>query len=201
MALATIYDLINGAILLPSGGSARLRQQLVDALDVRRGHRVLELGCGTGQVTAKLLAAGAHVVAVDALPAMLARARARAPDATFIQGDVKTVELGTDYDHVVLSFLLHNFDTDGRPRLLRRAAAAVTCRGRIGILDWALPPGRIRSTLWRQFLSVLEPGSHTTQQVLDGALDVDIPAAGLRIGHCSRVAGGRAQIIVAEHPS
>ena len=88
MDLATAYDAINAAIFLPSGGSHRLRKRLVDAMEVRPGHRVLELGCGTGQVTASLVAAGASVVAVDALPAMLEAARRRAPGATFVQGDV-----------------------------------------------------------------------------------------------------------------
>ena len=37
MALATAYDAVNAAIFLPSGGSRRLRQALVDALDVRPG--------------------------------------------------------------------------------------------------------------------------------------------------------------------
>jgi ubiquinone/menaquinone biosynthesis C-methylase UbiE len=169
----------------------------VGDLDVRRGQRVLELGCGTGQVTAKLLAAGADVVAIDVLPAMLARARTRAPDAAFVEGDIMEVELGTDYDCVVLSFVLHNFDVDGRLRLLRRAAAALAPGGRLGVLDWSLPSGLIRSVLWRRFLSVLEPEGDTTQQLLSGALDADIPAAGLSIVRRHRVAGGRAQVFVA----
>jgi SAM-dependent methyltransferase len=60
------YDAITVAIFL--GGSRRLRHRLVDTLEVSRGHRVLELGCGSGQVTEQLVAAGAMVTAVDALP-------------------------------------------------------------------------------------------------------------------------------------
>lgn len=78
MQVANAYDAVNAAIFLPSGGSRRVRQSLVNALEIRPGHRVLELGCGTGQVTARLLAAGADVVAVDALPSMLIGARRRA---------------------------------------------------------------------------------------------------------------------------
>jgi hypothetical protein len=43
LPLATRYDAINTAIFLPSGGSRRLRQKLVDALDVGSGQRVLGL--------------------------------------------------------------------------------------------------------------------------------------------------------------
>src|SRR5687768_17204506 len=101
MDLAGAYDALNTLIFLPSGGSRRLRKRLVDALEVGPGQRVLELGCGTGQVTAELLAAGAQVVAVDRLPAMLAGARQRAPRAVFIEGDALEAEVEGAYDRVV----------------------------------------------------------------------------------------------------
>jgi SAM-dependent methyltransferase len=47
----------------------------------RRGGVVLELGCGSGSLTRHLLGAGHRVIATDGSPAMLARARARLPEA------------------------------------------------------------------------------------------------------------------------
>jgi ubiquinone/menaquinone biosynthesis C-methylase UbiE len=41
------------------------------------GERILDLGCGDGQLTARIAATGAEVVGVDASPAMVAAARAR----------------------------------------------------------------------------------------------------------------------------
>jgi ubiquinone/menaquinone biosynthesis C-methylase UbiE len=190
------YDAINTAIFLPHGGSGRLRQSLVDALEVRRGNRVLELGCGTGQVTARLLASGAEVVAVDELPEMLAAARRRAPGATFVAGDAIDADVGGSFDRVVLSFVLHGFAGRGRLALLRRAAAPLTPGGRIGVLEWSLPSGDIRATLWRRFLRALEPDAGNTEEVLDGALDREIREAGLQVENRRPVAGGRAQILV-----
>ncbi|MGH2856705.1 MAG: class I SAM-dependent methyltransferase [Solirubrobacteraceae bacterium] len=48
--------------------------------NVAAGDRVLDLGCGTGDLSAALMAAGARVVAVDIAEAALRRARARHPD-------------------------------------------------------------------------------------------------------------------------
>ena len=194
-ALAARYDAINTALFWPTGGSRRLRQRLVDALDVRAGQRVVDLGCGTGQVTARLLAAGAEVIAVDALSEMLARTRRRAPGATLIQGDVVETDVGGGFERVVLSFVLHNFDAEGRVRLLRRAAEALAPGGRIGLLDWDLPSGPARAALWRRFLAVLEPSPHIGE-LLDGALDADIAAAGLQVVDQRTAAGGRTQILV-----
>lgn len=197
MALAGTYDAINTAIFLPSGGSGWLRQTLVDVLGVSPGHRVLELGCGTGQVTERLVRAGAEVIAVDALQDMLTRARRRAPGATFIEGDVLEAAVEGPFDRVVLSFLLHSFDVVGRASVLRRSAGVLAPGGRVGVLDWSLPSGGLRARAWRQFLKVLEP-SPTVEDILSGALKAELPAAGLGIVSEHRVAGGRAQILVAE---
>src|SRR5688572_13141762 len=196
MDLAAAYDALNTVIFLPSGGSGRPRRMLVDALAIQPGHRVLELGCGTGQVTAELLAAGAQVVAVDRLPAMLTRARQRAPRAVFIEGDVFEAEVEGAYDRVVLSFVLHNFESEARIRLLRGATARLAHGGSIGVLEWALPSGRLRAALWRRFLRALEPAKGSVQDVLAGKLESDVANSDLQIARRQRVAGGRAEIVV-----
>ncbi len=50
---------------------------VLEWLDARPGERILDLGCGDGQLTLRLAATGAQVTAADASPAMLAAARAR----------------------------------------------------------------------------------------------------------------------------
>lgn len=194
------YDAINTALFAPTGGSRRLRRQLVESLAVRPGDRALELGCGTGQVTAELLLAGAAVVAVDELPSVLDAARRRAPGATYVAGDLVGVDAarlagGEGFDEVVLSFVLHNFDGPGRVAVLGQAAGALGRGGRVGVLEWAVPAGPLGGA-WRRFLHVLEP-SEAVGDVLDGALDADLVAAGLRVEARRSVAAGRAQVLVA----
>lgn len=53
-------------------------------LSPRPGERILDLGCGTGELTAQIEAAGAAVVGLDADQAMLARARDRFPGLTLV---------------------------------------------------------------------------------------------------------------------
>jgi malonyl-CoA O-methyltransferase len=54
------------------------------------GHRVLDLGCGTGRHAIRMAAAGAEVTGIDASPGMLRQARARTGHlgVTFVQGDL-----------------------------------------------------------------------------------------------------------------
>ena len=195
MRLATAYDLANTAIFLPTGGSRRLRRSFVQHLGVKHSERVLELGCGTGQVTAELLATGASVVAVDRLPDMLAAARVRAPGATFLEGDICAGAPDGRFDVGVLSFVLHSFDTAGRVELLRSTGTALAPGGRIGILDWSSPAPGVRAQLWRRFLHRLEPSPNVTD-LLEGALPVDVAASGLVVRTTILLAGGCVQLLV-----
>jgi SAM-dependent methyltransferase len=58
--------------------------ELLAPVLARRG-TVLEVGCGSGQLTRRLIAAGHRVIATDASPAMLAIARARTQGAERIE--------------------------------------------------------------------------------------------------------------------
>ena len=50
---------------------------VVELLNAQPGEHILDLGCGDGQLTARLAASGAHVEGVDASPSMAVAARAR----------------------------------------------------------------------------------------------------------------------------
>lgn len=63
---------------------------------------ILEVGCGTGQLLALLDDEYDHVVGVDLNEEMVAFAREAAPAAEVIAADMKTVDLGTDFDAIVM---------------------------------------------------------------------------------------------------
>ncbi|MGZ8734086.1 MAG: class I SAM-dependent methyltransferase [Acidimicrobiia bacterium] len=64
---------------------------------------VLDAGCGTGRVAIELARHGIEVVGVDADASMLATARDRAPELTWIESDVATLELSRVFDVVVMA--------------------------------------------------------------------------------------------------
>ena len=69
----------------PFAGYDRVLARVVALAAVAPGMAVLELGPGTGNLTAQLMARGAAVWALDFSAEMLARARVRVPAATFAQ--------------------------------------------------------------------------------------------------------------------
>lgn len=75
--------------------------------------KVLEIGCGTGRHTQKLVHNKNTVTALDMSVGMLkiAREKIQSPDVTFIQGDFFTLELPDfDYDIVIESLVLEHIE-------------------------------------------------------------------------------------------
>src|SRR5271163_1224534 len=60
---------------------ADLAGGVFDLLAARAGERILDLGCGDGALTAKIVATGAQVVGVDSSPSMVEAALTRGLDA------------------------------------------------------------------------------------------------------------------------
>jgi SAM-dependent methyltransferase len=69
------------------------------------GERILDLGCGDGALTAKIAAAGAAVIAVDAAPDMVAAARALGLDARVLSG--QSLAFDGVFDAVFSNAALH----------------------------------------------------------------------------------------------
>jgi trans-aconitate methyltransferase len=84
---------------------ADLGSPVLDLLAPRPHERILDLGCGDGALTEKLVAAGAMVTAVDAAPDMIRAARARGLDAHVVDGQALTFEGA--FDAVFSNAALH----------------------------------------------------------------------------------------------
>ncbi|WP_303784993.1 class I SAM-dependent methyltransferase [Sandarakinorhabdus limnophila] len=88
------------ASFVPALGAA-----VLDLLAPRDGERVLDLGCGDGVLTQKLINAGSDVVGVDADPAMVAAAQAKGIDARL--GDARALDFDGEFDAVFTNAALH----------------------------------------------------------------------------------------------
>jgi trans-aconitate 2-methyltransferase len=86
----------------PSSVVRREENELVRLLDPQPGERILDLGCGTGHLTAQIAARGAEVVGMDHSPAMVAEAKRHYPDLTFLVGDGQDFSVGSPF-HAVFS--------------------------------------------------------------------------------------------------
>lgn len=83
---------------------------LVEALGLEGGGTVIDLGAGTGKLTASLAEAGCRVVAVEPAPRMLDLLRERVPAAEAVAGTAEAIPLPDgDADAVVVAQAFHWF--------------------------------------------------------------------------------------------
>ncbi|HVW34847.1 MAG TPA: methyltransferase domain-containing protein [Acidimicrobiia bacterium] len=108
---------------------------LVDpAPDGRRPERVVDLGCGTGELTARLAdhLGAADTVGVDSSPAMLEKARPRErPGLRFELGDIGAFAPPADYDVIFSNAALHW--VPDHPALLARLRAGLRPGGQLAV--------------------------------------------------------------------
>ncbi len=80
---------------------------LLELLEPKAGERILDLGCGTGHLTAQIAAAGTHVVGFDSSPEMIEQARLAYPKYQFEVADARTFSVSEPFDAVFSNAVLH----------------------------------------------------------------------------------------------
>jgi len=80
---------------------------LLDLLNPAAGEAILDLGCGTGHLTAQLAARGARVVGIDLSQEMIATARQHYPDLSFEIADARKLAYDQEFDGVLSNAVLH----------------------------------------------------------------------------------------------
>lgn len=95
--------------------AARRVAMIASGAHLQPGMKVLEIGCGTGLFTESFAQTGVHLVAVDISSDLLDLARLRRlPDdrVRFIEGRLEDLDLGTCFDAVIGSSILHHLDIE-----------------------------------------------------------------------------------------
>ncbi|HEY6337948.1 MAG TPA: methyltransferase domain-containing protein [Candidatus Sulfotelmatobacter sp.] len=89
-----------------------LGQPVLDLLHPQPGERILDLGCGDGVLTEKLVALGARVIGIDSSAEMIAAARLRGIDARLM--DARSLMFENEFDAIFSNAALHwvKDDTD-----------------------------------------------------------------------------------------
>ncbi|XVV10572.1 protein-L-isoaspartate O-methyltransferase family protein [Actinoplanes sp. CA-131856] len=99
---------VDGRVPVSSSSQPSLMAMMIEALDVRPGHRVLEIGAGTGYNAALLASLGAEVVSVDVQPDVALKARealktAQIDGVRVEHGDGYAGSAGDPFDRVIVT--------------------------------------------------------------------------------------------------
>jgi len=179
-ALTRLYD----PIVRFTTRERLFKRRLLIQAEIRAGHSVLDLGCGTGTLAIDCARAhpGAHVTGVDGDPNALAIAeakvaRARSP-VRLVHGFADALPWPDDhFDRVLSSLMFHHLTLDAKRRAFREIVRILRRGGQLHVADWGAPT----STRMRlAFLPVqLLDGFETTADNMRGAIPSLLADAGL----------------------
>ncbi len=202
------YD--TGMRVVTLGRVTALHEAVSAAAVPRPGCTVLEVGCGTGAVTARMVTRGARVTALDQNAEMLERARLRlgaldgeaASRVEWLERTGAEIDAlpAQGFDSVVFSLCLSEMSTDGRRYVLAAARDRLRAGGRVVAADEvrATGTGRVLQALIRgpqALLGWLLAGS-VSRPVAD--LRNELERAGLRVVSEQHWLGGTLALYVAE---
>lgn len=126
---------------------------LIEMLKPRPGERILDLGCGDGDLTERLAETGAVIVGIDSSAEFVAAARERGIDAYV--GDAQEMTFAAEFDGVLSNAALH----------------------------WMLQPDAVIDGVWRALKPggrfVAEMGGHTNVAAVRAALYPRFAALGM----------------------
>ncbi|ARS89511.1 class I SAM-dependent methyltransferase [Natrarchaeobaculum aegyptiacum] len=105
-------------------------EDVLDLLEPTPDERILDLGCGTGHLTARIADVGADVVGLDRSPEMLAQARERYPEHAFVRADAREFAFDDPFDAVFSNAALHWIDEQDQDAVLECVADALGPGGR-----------------------------------------------------------------------
>ena len=148
------YDRTND--VLSVGNSFLWRIATVKAVEPVAGERILDIAAGTGTSSAALAKTGAHVIAVDFSPGMIAEGRRRNKNIEFIEADATKLPFGdNEFDAVTISFGLRNVNEP-------KAALAEMYRvlkpgGRLVITEFSKPPRALFRAGYNAYMKAVAP--------------------------------------------
>ncbi len=147
-------------------GAGAVHRRLLEAADLRPGHQVLEIGCGTGNLAllAKARQPGATVVGLDPDVAALAlarrKARRRRLEVRLERGVADELpHADASVDRVLSAFMLHHVPAAKRKAALREVHRVLRPGGELHLVDFGGPDDGLAD------VSAFEGGTHAHRHV------------------------------------
>jgi len=152
--IAPRYDFMNR--LMTFGIDRSWRRAAVDALAIEPGAVVVDIGCGSGDLSLEIAERGATAVGVDPAAGMLHLARRRAPTTELVRAVGEALPLASaSCDGIVSGFALRNWSSVAE--VLAECGRILRHDGRLAILEIDVPEWAPIRTGFRLYFGSIVP--------------------------------------------
>ena len=135
--IAPVYDAMNRT--MTAGLDRRWRRLTANAV-VRPGDAVLDACCGTGDLAIACVRTGGRVTGLDFSEGMLERARRKAPELEWVEGDLLSLPFPDDsFDAATVGFGVRN--VEDLAEAISELRRVLRPTGRLAILEITRPRG------------------------------------------------------------
>lgn len=179
--LTSLYDPLMRWMLR----EATFKRRLLHQAQIKPGHRVLDLGCGTGTLTLliKKTYPSVEVVGLDGDPKALQIARSKADRdqlaVSFDEGFAQQLLYPNhSFDRVLSSLVFHHLTRESKQKALHEVFRVLRPGGELHVADWGQPQKGLMRVAF--LLVQLLDGFETTADNVNGKLPCLFTAAGFQ---------------------
>jgi len=180
------YDITSRLYPVPGYPQRAQRLRAIQALDLRRGERVIEIACGTGlnfPLLEQAIGPEGRIVGVDLTDGMLAQARHRIEtngwnNISLVHADAADFDFPTEVDAILCTYALSQIPECAE--VIAHGVAALSAGGRWVVLDLKVPDNtprwlaQIGTAIVRRFASIDEWLMRRPWEVIRAAMQADL---------------------------
>jgi demethylmenaquinone methyltransferase/2-methoxy-6-polyprenyl-1,4-benzoquinol methylase len=135
-----LYDRISRIAAIAVGGEGRFRRLALAGLDLHRDAKILDLCCGSGQVTGILWEYANDVTGLDISPLSLSRAKRNVPQAKYVEALAEEMPFDDRvFDLVHTSAAMHEMNTEQLEQIFREVYRVLKPGGIFTMVDFHRP--------------------------------------------------------------
>ncbi|MCX5981209.1 MAG: methyltransferase domain-containing protein [Nostocales cyanobacterium LacPavin_0920_SED1_MAG_38_18] len=191
-----LYDGISRLAAVTVGGEPRFRQLALQNLNLQSDTQILDLCCGSGQVTRFLVNFSENVTGLDASPLSIKRCQKNVPNATYIKAFAENMPFADNlFDVVHTSAALHEMQPEQLRKIIQEVYRVLKPGGVFTLVDFHPPTNPIFWTGLAIFFWLFE--TQTAWELLKTDLPGLLGDYGFDVGKPSLYAGGSLQVIQA----